>query len=224
VLITAIGVSLFLQNIGQLDWMFGTRPQGMPALVPDRVLWELGGRAAQTGPDGTVTKWELPPTPVRLLDVVCGGTAVGLMLLLDRLVYATKLGRAMRAVSFSERNAALMGIPVDKVISFTFVLGAMLAAAAGFLYTQKYPGINQTAAPVWVLLGLKAFVAAVVGGIGNIRGAMLGGLLIGLAEFFTKAYMPQGTQLADVVVFGTLIVVLLVRPVGILGTVVAEKV
>jgi branched-chain amino acid transport system permease protein len=130
----------------------------------------------------------------------------------------------MRAVSFSEKNAALMGIPVDRVISFTFVLGAMLAAAAGFLYAQKYPGLNQTAATVWVLLGLKAFVAAVIGGIGNVRGAMLGGLLIGLLEFFTKAYAPHGTQLSDVAVFGALIVVLLVRPSGLLGSSVQEKV
>jgi branched-chain amino acid transport system permease protein len=130
----------------------------------------------------------------------------------------------MRAVSFNEKTAALMGIPVDRVISFTFVLGASLAAAAGFLYSQKYPGVNQTAAPVWVLLGLKAFVAAVIGGIGNVRGAMLGGVLIGLLEFFTRAYVPQGTQLCDVVVFGALIVVLLVKPAGLLGTLVQEKV
>ena len=156
------------------------------------------------------------------VDLVAGGTAVLLMLGLDRLVFKTKFGRAMRAVSFSERNAALMGIPVDRVISITFVIGAMLAAAAGFLYAQKYPGLNQTAHPVWVLLGLKAFVAAVVGGIGNIRGAMLGGLLIGLLEFFGAAYLS--TELRDVYVFGALIIVLLVRPSGILGRVVAEKV
>jgi branched-chain amino acid transport system permease protein len=207
VLITAIGVSLLLQNAGQLDWMFGTRPQPMPALLPtDKPLFELG----------SLQIW-----PV---DALSAGTAIALMILLDRLVFATKLGRAMRAVSFSERNAALMGIPVDNVISFTFVLGASLAAAAGFLYAQKYPGLNQTAAPVWVLLGLKAFVAAVVGGIGNVRGAMLGGLLIGLLEFFTRAYVPKGTQLCDVVVFGALIVVLLVRPSGLLGIPMQEKV
>jgi branched-chain amino acid transport system permease protein len=205
VLITAIGVSLLLQNLGQLNWMFGTRPERMPTLMPNTdPLATLGG----------VKIW-----PV---DLVAGGTAVLLMLGLDRLVFKTKFGRAMRAVSFSERNAALMGIPVDRVISITFVIGAMLAAAAGFLYAQKYPGLNQTAHPVWVLLGLKAFVAAVVGGIGNIRGAMLGGLLIGLLEFFGAAYLS--TELRDVYVFGALIIVLLVRPSGILGRVVAEKV
>lgn len=207
VLITAIGISLLLQNTGQLEWMFGTRPQPMPALLPmDKPMFEWRG----------IRLW-----PV---DVLAGGTAIVLMIILDRLVYATKLGRAMRAVSFSERNAALMGIPVDRVISFTFVLGAVLAAAAGFLYAQKYPGLNQTAAPVWVLLSLKAFVAAVIGGIGNVRGAMLGGLLIGLLEFFTRAYVPKGTQLCDVVVFGALILVLLVKPTGILGVPMQEKV
>jgi branched-chain amino acid transport system permease protein len=225
VLITAIGVSLLLQNLGQLDWMFGTRPGFMPTLLPDRDLWQIDGAPAVLGPAGEVLQQEGQPVKIRLLDIVCGGTAVFLMLALDRLVYATKLGRAMRAVSFSEKNAALMGIPVDRVISFTFVLGAMLAAAAGFLFAQKYQAaMQQTAHAGWVLLGLKAFVAAVVGGIGNIRGAMLGGLLIGLLEFFTKAYLPHGTQLADVAVFGALIVVLLVRPAGLLGSNVQEKV
>jgi branched-chain amino acid transport system permease protein len=206
VLITAIGVSLLLQNLGQLPWMFGTRPQSMPALLPGtEPLATLGG----------VKVW-----PV---DVIGAGTAVTLMIILDWLVFRTKLGRAMRAVSFNTNTAALMGIPVDKVISFTFVLGAMLAAAAGFLYSQKYPaGLGQTANAVWVLLGLKAFVAAVVGGIGNIRGAMLGGLLIGLLEFFGAAYVSP--ELRDVYVFGLLILVLLFRPSGLLGKAVREKV
>ncbi len=205
VLITAIGVSLLLQNLGQLNWMFGTRPQSMPSLLPNsEPLATIGG----------VKVW--------LVDVVGAGTAVVLMLLLDWLVFRTKLGRAMRAVSFNTNNAALMGIPVDQVISFTFVLGAMLAAAAGFLYSQKYSGMGQTASATWVLLGLKAFVAAVVGGIGNIRGAMLGGLLIGLLEFFGAAYVSP--ELRDVYVFGLLILVLLFRPTGLLGSPVREKV
>jgi branched-chain amino acid transport system permease protein len=128
----------------------------------------------------------------------------------------------MRAVSFNPANASLMGIPVDRVISFTFVLGAMLAAAAGFLFSQKYSGLNQPSAALWVLLGLKAFVAAVVGGIGNIRGAMLGGLLIGLLEFFGAAYISP--ELRDLYVFSLLIVVLLFRPSGLLGKTTAEKV
>jgi branched-chain amino acid transport system permease protein len=128
----------------------------------------------------------------------------------------------MRAVSFNTTNAALMGINVNAVISFTFVLGAALAAAAGFLFSQKYSGLNQTGAAIWVLLGLKAFVAAVVGGIGNIRGAMLGGILIGLLEFFGMAYVS--TELRDLYVFSLLIVVLLVKPSGLLGSTVREKV
>ena len=122
----------------------------------------------------------------------------------------------------AENLAALMGIPVNRVISFTFVVGACLAAAAGCLYSQKYPGINQTAADGWVLLGLKPFDAAVVGGIGNIRGAMLGGLLIGLIEFFGVAYVSD--QFRDVYVFGLLVLVLLIRPGGLLGKATIEKV
>ncbi len=222
VLITAIGVSLFLQNAGQLDHMFGTRPTRMPSLLPDHVLTEIGGAAARIGPDGSEIAPSRQGVQVRLVDVIGAGTAVVLMICLDWLVFRTKMGRAMRAVSFNEKTAALMGIPVDRVISFTFVLGAMLAAAAGFLYSMKYPGLNQSAAPVWVLLGLKAFVAAVVGGIGNVRGAMLGGMLIGLIEFFGAAYLS--TDFRDVYVFGLLILVLLVRPSGLLGSTVAEKV
>jgi branched-chain amino acid transport system permease protein len=206
VLITAIGVSLFLQNIGQTNWMFGTRPVRMPTLVPDKPLFSISN------------------VQVRLVDLMVVGTAVVLMLVLDWLVFRTRIGRAMRAVSFNPANASLMGIDVDKVISFTFVLGASLAAAAGFLMGQKYPGLNQTAAAGWVLLGLKAFVAAVIGGIGNIRGAMLGGLLIGLLEFFVAQYVPDGASLRDIFVFGALILVLLFKPSGILGKAVAEKV
>jgi branched-chain amino acid transport system permease protein len=128
----------------------------------------------------------------------------------------------MRAVSYDTKVASLMGINVDRVISFTFILGSALAAAAGFLYAMKYPGLNQTAAAVWVLLGLKAFVAAVIGGIGNVRGAMLGGFFIGIVELFGGAYIS--TNLRDVYVFSLLILVLLVRPGGILGQAVPEKV
>jgi branched-chain amino acid transport system permease protein len=141
---------------------------------------------------------------------------------LQWLVFRTKLGRAMRAVSFDTRVASLMGINVGAVVSFTFVVGSTLAAAAGFLYGMKYPGLNQSAHTTWVLLGLKAFVAAVIGGIGNVRGAMLGGLLIGLVELFGAAFLSP--HLRDVYVFTILIIVLLVRPAGILGSTTAEKV
>jgi branched-chain amino acid transport system permease protein len=211
VLITAIGVSLLLQNLGQLNWMFGTSPQPMPALLPSKVLTSI-----------SFGSHDVPPVPIRLLDVIGFATAVILMFGLDWLVFRTKIGRAMRAVSFSPEIASLMGIPVDRVISFTFVLGAMLAAAGGFLWGQQYSGLNQPAAAGWVLVGLKAFVAAVVGGIGNIRGAMLGGILIGALEQFGSAYISP--NLRDLYVFSVLILVLLFRPGGILGKTAAEKV
>jgi len=204
VLITAIGVSLFLQNVGQLRWFFGTQPQRMPTLLPDVVLAQVFG------------------VQYRLVDLVGTGTAVLLMLGLEGLIFRTRLGRAMRAVAHDTSVAALMGVRVDAVISFTFVLGSMLAAAAGFLYAMKYPGLNQPAHATWVLLGLKAFVAAVIGGIGNVRGAMVGGFLIGLIEMFGAAYLSP--HLRDVYVFSILILVLLVRPSGVLGRAVAEKV
>lgn len=213
VLITAIGVSLFLQNLGQLEFLFGTKPQRMPGLLPDVHVASIGGVPGD---------FSQPPVFIHLVDVVGAATAVVLMIALDFLVFRTKFGRAMRAVSFSPANASLMGINVDRVISYTFVMGAVLAAAAGFLFGQKYPGLNQPAAAIWVLLGLKAFVAAVVGGIGNIRGAMLGGILIGLLEFFSARYISSG--LKDLFVFALLIVVLLVRPGGILGSAAMEKV
>ena len=204
VLITAIGVSLFLQNLGQLDWMFGTRPARIPPLINDRVLFTISG------------------VNFNLLDLVGMGTAVVLMIALDWLVFHTKLGRGMRAVSHNTTTAALMGVPVDRTISITFVIGAGLAAAGGFLWALKYAQINQTADSSWVLLGLKAFVAAVVGGIGNVRGAMIGGIAIGLLEQFGATYLSSSMQ--DVYVFGALILVLLVRPGGILGKATVDKV
>ncbi|MEO6435444.1 MAG: branched-chain amino acid ABC transporter permease [Tepidisphaeraceae bacterium] len=204
VLITAIGVSLLLQNIGQLQFIFGPYPKAMPALLPDRVLFTFFD------------------VQVRLVDVTVLGTAVLLMIAIQWLVYHTRTGMAMRAVSHNHQTAALMGINVDRVISITFVTGAMLAAAAGFLYSMKYTQLKQTADSVWVLLGLKAFVAAVVGGIGNIRGAMLGGITIGVIEFFGVAYLSD--KYRDVYVFSLLIIVLLVRPAGILGRATVEKV
>ena len=163
VLITAIGVSLLLQNVGQLDFVFGPSPQKMPAL-----LAELERALSSRSPSGGGTH----VISIGLVDVILFVTAAVLMLALEYLVFRTKLGTAMRAVSYSPTTAALMGIPVDRVVSFTFVLGSALAAAAGFLYAMKYPGLNQPAHTIWVLLGLKAFVAAVIGGIGNVRGAV----------------------------------------------------
>jgi branched-chain amino acid transport system permease protein len=212
VLITAIGVSLLLQNVGQLSYVFGASPQKMPGLIQDRELLRLtfaSGEAAQV-------------VVVSLVDVMIFATSGILMLVLEYLVYRTKLGTAMRAVSFSPDSASLMGIPVDRVVSFTFVLGSALAAAAGFLYVMKYPSLNQPAHYIWVLLGLKAFVAAVIGGIGNVRGAVLGGFVIAFVEQFGAYYISSNYR--DVYVFALLIMILLVRPTGLLGSPLREKV
>lgn len=217
VLITAIGVALLLENTAALDKRlpipatsyqipigFGTQPQPMAGLLPDRVLFQL------------------IDVNVRLVDVLVIVLAVALMIGLQVLVYGTKLGSAMRAVSQDSRSAALMGIPVDRIISFTFVVGTMLAAAAGFLYVSKYLSLQQPSSTVWVLLGLKAFVAAVVGGIGNIRGAMVGGILIAFAEQFGAAYLQP--DLRDLYVFAILIGILLLKPTGIFPSHSVEKV
>jgi branched-chain amino acid transport system permease protein len=219
VLITAIGVSLLLQNIGQLDTtvmnrhivVFGASPQNMPALLENAEVARIpfGGDGAHEVVIGRV-------------DVIIFFTSAALMLLLEFLVYRTKFGAAMRAVSFNTDTAALMGIPVDRIVSATFVLGSALAAAAGFLYVMKYPGLNQPAHAVWVLLGLKAFVAAVIGGIGNVRGAVLGGFAISFVEQFGAFYISSNYR--DVYVFALLILILLVRPTGLLGSPLREKV
>lgn len=204
VLITAIGVSLLLENTGQLPAFFGPYPRAAPAIFPDMVLARVVG------------------VQIRLVDVTVLGIALVLMMAMQYWIYHTRFGTAMRAVSHNLDIAALMGVNVNRVISITFIVGSALAGAAGFLYAMKYPQLQQTAASTWILLGLKAFVAAVVGGIGNVRGAMVGGILIGLIEFFGVAYLSSGYR--DVYVFFVLILVLLVRPQGIFGTPVIEKV
>ncbi|MEO8702617.1 MAG: branched-chain amino acid ABC transporter permease [Kofleriaceae bacterium] len=217
VLITAIGVSLFLQNVGLLQKFFGNRPTTMSALLPNDVLVEIAG------------------VGLRLYDVLTIVLAVVLVFALERLVYSTKMGRAMRAVSFDERTASLMGINVNVVISVTFALGSALAAAGGILFSLRND-LRMTADASWVLLGLKAFVAAVVGGIGNVRGAAAGALLIAFVEVFVHFYVIKlcivifGSaplwvgQLQDVYVFAILILVLMFKPSGLLGKAAVEKV
>lgn len=204
VLITAIGVSLLLQNVGQLKDAFGTQPGDIKALASNEPLFHVGQLGVPT------------------VDVVVVVVALLLVLALQWLIYGTRLGQAMRAVSFDERVASLMGINVNRVISITFVIGSALAAAAGVLFAARRDNIPQTADTTWVLLGLKAFVAAVVGGIGNIRGAALGALMIAGIELFGARYVAS--QYKDVFVFAVLIAVLLFKPSGILGKAVVEKV
>lgn len=204
VLITAIGVSLLLQNVGQLERFFGKQPGDIKDLASNEPLFHIGQLGVPT------------------VDVVVVVLALVLVLLLQWLIYGTKLGQAMRAVSFDERVASLMGINVNRVISITFVIGAALAAAAGVLFAARRDNIPQTADTTWVLLGLKAFVAAVVGGIGNVRGAAVGALLIAAIELYGARYVSS--SLKDVFVFAVLILVLLFKPSGILGKAVQEKV
>jgi branched-subunit amino acid ABC-type transport system permease component len=209
---------------------------GEPGLIEAGAEIETQPRRSAKEVEGAAYRIVLTPrVPIRLLDVLIVTSSITLMIGLQWLVFATKFGAAMRAVSFNIDNASLMGVNVNVVVSTTFVLGSSLAAAAAFLYAMKYPGLQQTASGVWVLLGLKAFVAAVVGGIGNVRGAVLGGFLIAGIEFFGTLYGSKlteylglgpslGTGLRDVYVFAVLILVLLLRPGGILGSTVREKV
>jgi branched-chain amino acid transport system permease protein len=212
VLITAIGVSLFLQNVGLLQKFFGNRPATISALLENKVLVTLAG------------------VPIRLFDVLTILLTVVLVVFLERFVYGTKMGRAMRAVAFDERVAALMGVNVNKVVAVTFALGSALAAAGGILFALRND-LRMTADSSWVLLGLKAFVAAVVGGIGNVRGAAAGAMLIAFVEVFVHRYVvamfPDKAwvgQLQDIYVFGILILVLLFKPSGLLGKTTVEKV
>lgn len=215
---------------------FGTQPDLTPALLPvvtnagqpnQNVLYQKTFTSTLTLPDGTQRQLN-KPFQITLVDVTIVACAFALMAALEILIFHTRLGMAMRAVSFNTDYAALMGIPIDRVISFTFVLGAVLAAAAGFLYGQKYGQLNPAANYTWVLLGLKAFVAAVVGGIGNVRGAVVGGFLIAVIEQFGGLYAsriwPSASAYTVVAVFTLLIVVLLVKPSGLFGSTVREKV
>ncbi len=199
VLITAIGVSFFLEYSGQL--VFGPDPKLFPALIPSTSLVSTQHVVIGTN------------------SVVVILTAIALMLLLRFIVFRTKMGTAMRAVSFDHRVASLMGINIDSVISFTFVLGSSLAAAASLLYASVYPSINPL---MGIFPGLKAFIAAVLGGIGNLAGAALGGLIIGVTETFVSGYISSSYR--DAIAFAILILILLFKPSGIFGSHDREKV
>src|ERR687890_228820 len=203
-LITAIGVSLLLENLGVV--IFGGAPRSFPELLQNET-YQLFGNAA-------ISKTQL----------LIFGVSLALMVLLQWIVYRTKVGTAMRAVSFNLNSAKLMGINTDAIIVFTFALGSALAAAGGVLTAQFNPTIYPL---MGIITGLKAFVAAVLGGIGNIPGAVLGGLLIGAAETFVVGYgqlIGIPSTYRDAVAFAILILVLLFRPAGLLGTTVQEKV
>ncbi len=207
VLITAIGVSYLLQNSALLIW--GATPKVFSPIIPT------------TKADGTLTTLQLfdgqlSISYIALLTMAC---CILIMVALTLFTSKTKMGKAMRACSEDKGAAQLMGINVNKTISTTFAIGSGLAAVAGVLMCSSYPTLMPTTGS---MPGIKAFTAAVFGGIGSIPGAFLGGILLGVIEALARAYIS--TQLSNSIVFAVLIVVLLVRPAGLLGKIVPEKV
>lgn len=200
VLITAIGVSYFLQNMALL--IFGEKPVNFTSVVNVPSIKLFDGKIVISGETSTAIV-------ISILIVV------GLSLFINK----TKSGRAMLAVSEDRGAAELMGVNINRTISLTFAIGSGLAAIAGALLCSAYPTLQNTTG---AMPGIKAFVAAVFGGIGSIPGAMIGGILIGVIEILGRAYISP--QLADAIVFAVLILVLIIKPTGILGKKINEKV
>jgi branched-chain amino acid transport system permease protein len=198
VLITAIGMSYFLQSAAQL--IFKATPIPFASII-------------------NVDSFKIKNITVSGTTIVTLIVTTICMVLLTLFINKTKTGSAMRAVSEDKGAAELMGINVNKTISMTFAIGSALAAIAGILYISQYQSLKPT---MGALPGIKAFVAAVLGGIGNVPGAMLGGILLGLIESLSKAYIS--TELSDAIVFGVLVLVLLLKPSGLLGKNRTEKV
>jgi branched-chain amino acid transport system permease protein len=201
VLITAIGVSLFIEYTCQHEAVFGAAPRRFPDLIPS-ANWQLGGLVLSSN---------------QMIVLV---TTLLLLAALRFVVQKTRVGTAMRAVSFNPRAAALMGVNISSIISFTFGLGSALAGAGGILFAMNYASIEPL---MGVQVGLKAFIAAVFGGIGNLPGAALGGVILGLLETFAGG-MPGLSNYRDGIAFAILISILLFRPAGLLGKQQAEKV
>ncbi|MCX7045693.1 MAG: branched-chain amino acid ABC transporter permease [Candidatus Sumerlaeota bacterium] len=189
-IITALGVGLFLESVTNALCPY---TQGLPPMLPAR-NWNWGGLS------------------LSLLQLIIIALSLALMAALDFIVHRTKAGLAMRAIAYDKTAAGYMGIPVDRIISLTFALGAGLGAAAGALYALAYPAIDPY---MGVMIGWKAFIAAVVGGIGSIRGAMLGGFILGGLEIMVAAFLPSTWR--DAVAFALLFALLIFRPYGILG-------
>jgi branched-chain amino acid transport system permease protein len=211
-LISALGVSFFLQNSVLL--LFGASFRTYNSFL-------LGSDRPEQFEPGPLTDalFVVNGVNVQLAQVLVMAMTLALMVALTLLVARTKIGKAMRATAFDREAAAMMGIDVDRVIASTFLIGSMLAGAAGVMFGLLFSQIFHF---MGFLAGLKGFTAAVVGGIGSIPGAMLGGILVGLAEAFATGYV--GGRWADLIVFGILIFVLLVRPTGLLGTRAIQKV
>lgn len=200
VLITAIGVSYFLQNLALL--VFGSNARQFTNII--------------TLPPLVLADGQLSISSVTIVTIL---VSILIMLGLNAFINKTKLGQAMLAVSEDQGAATLMGIDVNKTISMTFAIGSALAAIAGVLLCSAYPALTPYTGS---MPGIKAFTAAVFGGIGSIPGAMIGGILLGVIENLTKAYISS--QLSDAIVFSVLIIVLLVKPTGLLGRKISEKV
>lgn len=200
VLITAIGVSYFLQNSAQL--IFGAENKMFPSMLPKGNISLFNGKLA-----------------ISYSTIITIVTCIVVMVCLTLFVQKTKTGKAMRACSEDKGAASLMGININKTISLTFAIGSGLAAIASVLLCVTYPSLSPS---LGSMPGIKAFTAAVFGGIGSIPGAFIGGLLLGIIENLTKAYIS--TQLSDAIVFGVLIIVLLIKPTGLLGKKRREKV
>lgn len=189
-IITALGVGIFLENF---TLVFAPYPQHVPTLIQN-TTWQLGG------------------VSISSLQLIIIALSLVLMLLLDFIVRKTMVGMAMRAISWDKSIVPLMGVPLNLVISATFALGTSLGGAAGVMYALAFPVIDPY---MGILIGWKAFIAAVVGGIGNIRGAMIGGFLLGAVEILVAAFLPSTYR--DFVAFALLLVLLIFRPYGILG-------
>ncbi len=189
-IITALGVGLFLENF---TLVFSPYPQSVPTLIPNKT-------------------WMLGTVSISSLQIIIVLLSIGLMILLDLIVQKTMIGMAMRAISWDKAIVPLMGVPLNLIISITFAIGTSLGAAAGVMYAQAFPVIDPY---MGIMVGWKAFISAVVGGIGNIRGAMIGGFILGLVEIMVAAFMPSTYR--DFVAFALLLVLLIFRPHGILG-------
>lgn len=196
--ITTIGVSLLLENGFRL--IFGPNPKPFPELLKVKI-------------------YKIGALQINSLQISMLLVSVILVVLLQYIIYKTKVGKAMRAASFDTEAAQLMGINVNNTISLTFAIGSALAAAAGVLVGMSYPKIDPY---MGIMPGLKAFVAAVLGGIGILPGAAVGGLMLGIAETLTKAFISS--KLSDAIAFAILIITLMVRPAGLFGKKVSEKV
>lgn len=202
VLISAIGVSFLLSNLA--TYLFSGRPKNFPDIPFLTQMIPLGKNLN-----------------VQMISIFIPIVTVIALIVLTYIVNKTKTGMAMRATSQDYEIASVMGVNIDNVISWTFVMGSALAAVGGMMWAVKYPGLTPT---MGVMVGLKCFIAAVIGGIGNIGGAVLGGFILGFSEILITGMFPQFSGYRDVIAFAALILILMVKPTGLLGEKVAEKV